>query len=181
MDAETLKSVRQALNLKGNNTKRPSRFIWEIIIVFVVFVISVLFINFRSIAIDYSGNITNAKTQIPAQSVPTIINGLAASTSIIVGFSIALIGATFREVIKTQQKATEVLIGCSGAFAFCFVLLFIAYDHLMMGGEGFLELAWKNAASSLACALFLLLFIFLFVAYAQEKTSEINFDKCANY
>jgi hypothetical protein len=155
------------------------------IIAFIVVIGWLLSVKFP---IDYSNGVAvngtvsenNARTAIQAQSVPTIVNGIVTSTSIIVAFSGALIGLFFREVFNDDKRGKEVLIIFATLFAVPFVFLFFAYYSIAIGGQfmgvTFLENAWRYALFSLSTALFLILFILLFVAYAIENPNKIHLD-----
>ncbi len=159
--------------------KNNSKTIVTIVLAMAIFafIIAVVWIVTVKFPIDYdNGNAVNstvaennAKSMIQAQTVPTIVNGIATSTSIIIGFSATLIGLFFREVVQEDKKAKEVLIIFCLLFVFSFVFLFFAYFNLANGGQNLLENAWRNALFGLIISLFLLLFVFLFFAYTYEQ------------
>jgi hypothetical protein len=134
------------------------------------------------IKIDYTnGNIDNstialenAQTMIEAQTVPTVINGIATATSIIIGFGGAIIGLFIRDFFQ-DTKTKEILIAFFALpFTVSIVLLNWAYNYLAMGGQGFLDIARRNALDAFVTALFLLLFLFLFFAYVGENKESIK-------
>ncbi len=115
-----------------------------------------------------------AQTMIQAQTVPTIINGITTATSIIVAFSIGLIGIMFRGLFKDNQRAKEVFVIFAVLFVFSLAFLFSANVTLATGGnvifgKSFLETAWTQALVGFAISLFLLLFVFTFIANEYEN------------
>lgn len=95
-----------------------------------------------------------AKIEIQAQTVPTVINGIATLTGVIVGFSGAILGILVRDFLQSDKKAKEAMIGSFG---------------LAVGGQDFLKIAWGYAFDGLITSLFQLLFVFLFFAYIMEN------------
>jgi len=129
------------------------------------------------INIDYTnGNslnstiaLDNAKTFIEARTVPTVINGIATVTSIIIGFSGTTIGLLIKDILQDISKEKEVvLVILALPFATSLAVLYSAYIDLSIGGQGFLELAWRYALTSMAVAFFALLFTLLIFDYLND-------------
>ncbi len=120
---------------------------------------------------DSNNAAANATAQIAiqAQTVPTVINGIATLTGIVVGFSGAILGIMLKDFIQ-GRKAKEIMMGFFFLpFLFPMILLFFAYYNLAVGGRIFLAISWGYALDAFIIAIFQLLFIFLFYAYVTEN------------
>ena len=77
------------------------------------------------------GNVVFAKVGL--QNIPTLINGITASTSIIVAFSSGIIAYMFRELFPNDRKAKIAFFGISISFIYIFTYLFWVYVLLAIG------------------------------------------------
>jgi uncharacterized membrane protein len=141
------------------------------------FAISVLFVvgGIVQPSIDYSDNRTDVRNKIAAQNVPTVINGITTSTSIIIGFTGTLMGI-LREMFRNNNKKKEALVAFAVLIPLSVVFLFYANFYLAMGGQNFLELAWRSALLALVISIFNLLFLFLALASEMEKPEADNVE-----
>jgi hypothetical protein len=131
----------------------------------ILFIIVMLWVRLGlQIRIDYTNS--NGMTAIEARTVPTIINGIATVTSIIIGFSGTAVGLLIKNFLEDISKGKEaLLIVLILPFAGSLGILYNAYIELSMGGQGFLELAWRDALTAMVVAFFSLLFILLWFNY----------------
>ncbi|MCJ7631367.1 hypothetical protein MUP77_03040, partial [Candidatus Bathyarchaeota archaeon] len=107
--------------------------------------------NTTVIIID--GNVVFAK--IALQNIPSIINGITTSTSIIVAFSGAVIGFMVRDLFQSDKKARIVFFGVLVSFIYVFMYLFWVYAFLTMGGVD-LALRWSLDGLLLSLLIFVL-------------------------
>ena len=151
----------------------------------ILFISAMIWVLFgMEIKIDYSNNnlngttaLYNAQTLIEARTVPTVINGIATVTSIIIGFSGTTIGLLIKSFLQKVSKEREAYYLLSFAFPFAgsLALLYLAYTSLLMGGQGFLESSLRNALAAMVLALSNLLFIILIFSYVNDyKKPEKN-------
>jgi uncharacterized membrane protein len=161
----------------------------QLLLLFTIFSIVLLSVSVAKFPIDYTNgkadNSTvaenNAKTMIEAQTVPTIINGVAATTSIIIGFSAALIGIVFRELFSNDKIARDLLIAFLTLFIISIFSLFNSYYSLTVTGQFNLENALRSSMLALTFSIFLLLFVFLFVFILNGRNQLIDYEYCRNY
>ncbi len=78
-----------------------------------------------------NGNVVFAK--IGLQSIPTLINGITTSTSIIVAFSGAFMAFMAREIFQTDRKMKTAFTVISVSFIYIFGYLFWVYIFLAVG------------------------------------------------
>lgn len=86
------------------------------------------------------GNVQFAK--IALQNIPTLINGITTSTSIIVALSGAVIGFMIRELFQSDKKAKIAFFGVFFSFIYIFMYLFWVYVLLAEGAVD-LSLRWS--------------------------------------
>jgi hypothetical protein len=91
--------------------------------------------------------------KISLQNVPTIINGITASTSIIVGFSGAVIGIVIRELFQNDKKAREYFLGVLALFIYTFGFQFWVYSLLVSGAVDW-ALRWSLSGLLLSLLIF---------------------------
>ena len=132
-----------------------------------------VYINFwLPVNFDYSSNSTSIETKLSVQSVPTVINGIIASTSVIVGFSGVFMGLMYREVNKKNEIAGEVVL----AFSIIFILPiwneFNAFRAFAIGGTYFLEYGFKSALSGFVSSVFTLFLVVLLVSKIMRSIAE---------
>lgn len=121
---------------------------------------------FFPIPIDYSGlpiNGTGQPTKIAAQTVPTLVNGIATITSIIAAFGGVMLGIMFRDVSKSGQEAKRTFFSLIGYFLIAIGFLFGAYCFLV---SGFFEWAVRCSIGGFLIALAGILLLYL--AKAEE-------------
>jgi len=106
-----------------------------------------------------------------ALTVPTVINGIATVTSIIIGFSGTTIGLIFKDLLEEITKEKEAVLAVLALpFVGSLAILYNAYIALSMGGIDFLERSWRYALNALIVALFSLLFsLLLFTFLSNHK------------
>jgi putative exporter of polyketide antibiotics len=163
--------------------KNHSYFLKVVLLFWIIGLLIITYVIFiAKFPIDYTnGNAVNstiaennARTMIQAQSVPTVINGIIASTSIIITFSGVIIGLIYREVLQNDNKLKELLIAFTVLFIFSFGYMFYAYNSLATGGQDFLSNSWRSAWLGFTYSLFLLMFIFLFIAFSMKAKKSIE-------
>jgi hypothetical protein len=119
-------------------------------------------------------NIGNGANQIAPNIVPTIINGITTSTSIIIGFSATIIGIMMRDFFQENRKAKFIMITYIAA-SFIYVTALLPFAYFWMTID--LVTAWKFALIGLFAALFVMLFVFLFfliVHVNPPKRKQLN-------
>jgi hypothetical protein len=107
--------------------------------------------------IGYNGVISNATLfgityQLKFDSVPTIINGVTASTSIIIGFTGAIIGLFYRQ-FENNTQVKNILLYSAFYELVPLTFLFLVYNFLLLG-----YVDWAIRLSLVAFALSLLTF-----------------------
>jgi uncharacterized membrane protein YqjE len=119
------------------------------------------------ISIDTASTSSNATFQISVQSVPTVINGIATVTSIVVGFTAAVVGLVVREILGHGEKEEKLRRYMIGGLLFLFpsilLLDFWAYINLLMGEEWRFVLAITTSLEAFVLALLVLVSIFILV------------------
>jgi hypothetical protein len=140
-------------------------FIGAFIAVIIFFAVSLVEVNERNPNI---GTNSTDLTQINAQSVPTIINGVTTSTSIIIAFSGTVIGIMIRDFLQDNKAAKYSLLIFFGIpLVTSATFLFSTYYQLTFAGIDSLKTAWKYSLSGLVSAFFVLFFVFLFFIFVQ--------------
>ena len=103
--------------------------------------------------------------KIEIQAIPTLINGITASTSIIVGFFTAFIAITLRGFVKTESRNWEFPVGLMVLLFLPLFSLFITFIDITMGQP---ESALKVALTGLIAILFA---CYMVMIYTVEKLS----------
>jgi hypothetical protein len=152
-------------------------FLFDGIIIGSFFVLLVAILGFfLTPNVNYEGSIngTNffygATHSLQPDSIPTIINGITAVTSIIIAFSGAVIGLVYREDFK-DKLSKIVLLGFLLYFAFPFAFLFTVYYSLMYGAFNF-ALKWALDALVIALTEFVLSMLVIFSRFDSHKERE---------
>lgn len=149
---------------------------WAVIsIVFAV--VAVWIVYWYQPLIDYTGvpaNTTNqVTTPIAAQTVPTVINGIITSASVIIGFSGSVIGILFRDFFKEDRKAGTFFILVILLFTFAFLYPWGAYILLTIG---LFVVALRWALLEFIASLYIFIFTILIslnrLNLAKETKSE---------
>jgi hypothetical protein len=94
------------------------------------------------------GDVMFAKVGL--QNIPTIINGITTSTSIIVAFNGVVIAYMIRELFPTDRKAKIAFFGVFFAFVYVFLYLFWIYLFL---ATGVIDLALRWSLNGLLLSL----------------------------
>lgn len=108
-------------------------------------------------------------------TIPTVINGITAVTSIIIGFSGATVGLVYREEFKTDKNVRSFLLLLTFFSVIPLVFLLGVYSALINGA---LDYALKSALVALYLALFdfilamLVVFHFFIPSLTKDKESE---------
>jgi hypothetical protein len=107
------------------------------------------------------------------ETIPTVINGITAVTSIIIGFSGAIIGLVYREDFKKDKKAKRGLLALAFYSVIPLTFLLIVYNSLIYGA---LDFALKIALFALIFALldFILSMLAVFVRLDLEKDKGVR-------
>jgi hypothetical protein len=113
------------------------------------------------------GHIMLAK--IPLQNVPTVINGITTSTSVIVGFTGTIIGLMVKEIFKNDKKMRRALIYVSFFVGITFVYLFLVYLFLV---GGLLEFALRTAVVGFLATLLVFVLTVSLGIYRMTKSDE---------
>lgn len=120
---------------------------------------------------SWLGDTISAKIAI--QTVPSIINGITASTSIIIAFSGAVIGIMFRDVFKNDRKARTFLLVVIFYFALPLMYQFVVYTFLIMG---FLDWALRWALDGFLLSMMIFMFAMLSVFHRLGLGKETEPD-----
>ena len=107
-------------------------------------------------------------SKISLQSVPTIINGITASISIIIGFSGAAIGIMVREIFRNDKKARQYYLSILFLFIYAFAYQLWVYQ-MLISGDVDIALRWS------LCGLLLSILIFgsvMIVAYYRIELQK---------
>lgn len=133
------------------------------IVVLLSFVIPLFWIN------GINPNIgPDSATQIGLQTVPTIINGITTSTSIIVGLSATILGIMIRDLLQNNEKAKFVMLIFMGiAIIYSLLNIYQAYYQLSFVTINSFIQAWKDALSGLVSSFAVLFSIFLVFIYIR--------------
>jgi hypothetical protein len=160
----------------------PRTFAFYMIIVVVL--MSILIMTLVTIYKPYVGyeGVTNSTSlfgtqyQLSFDSVPTIINGIATSTSIIIGFTGAIIGI-FYQIFKDNLEMRNILLTSAFLESIPLTLLFIVYDILIMG---YVDSALRLALIAFAYALLTFAIVMLGSFYRLAKKRKISEPQSTN-
>jgi hypothetical protein len=131
-------------------------------------------INYDTNATNLDGyNLFFGETySLQATTVPTVINGLTAVTSVIIGFSGAVIGLIYREDFNKDKRSKLMLLGFLFYFILPLVFLLIVYNALLYGALSF-ALKWALNALVLALAELILSMLAIFYRLDGEKNNPV--------
>ena len=125
------------------------------------------------------GNVVFAKVGL--QNIPTLINGITTSTSIIVAFSGGIIAYMLRELFPNDRKAKIAFFGISVSFIYIFSYLFWVYIFL---ATGVVDTALRWSLDGLLLSMLIFVGTVLLGYYrldnAQEKKPEKPASEEAN-
>lgn len=105
---------------------------------------------------------------IDEQAVPTLVNGITSSMSIVVGFCGAIVGIMFREIGTNPKTKRNLLISLIALMA-PITFLWTTYSFLAMG---FYSLAVRYSLSGLILTLYIFIMLLVFVAEALSSQLE---------
>ncbi len=170
----------------GKNTKLNKYFLYAII-VSITFIGTTIWVQFAlNPQIDTTGASNGTITvfgntwriAIPFQTVPTIINGITASTSIIIAFSGAFIGIMFREIFKDDKESKTILLGVLLLFSTPLAYQYVVYTYLALG---FLDWALRWSLEGFLLSLTMLILTMILVTRKLDLDKEINFETARDY
>jgi hypothetical protein len=118
------------------------------------------------------GNVVFAKVGL--QNIPTLINGITTSTSIIVAFSGGFIAYMLRELFQTDRKAKIAFFGVFFSFIYVFAYLFWVYIFLATGA---IDVALRWSLDGLLLSLLILVGAALLGYYRFDNPQEKKSDK----
>ena len=120
---------------------------------------------------------TTALNEITAQSVPPMINGIATSTSIIIGFSATVCGIIIGSFARNNRKVFGFLIGALSSLTLPLLLLFWSFRLLAIGEFSF-GMALKSTWNAFLYSFFILICIFTFAIFlANERNPKLKKEK----
>ena len=107
------------------------------------------------------------------QTIPTVINGITAVTSIIIALSGAILGLVYREDFSKEKRSKVALLGFLFYFIVPFTFLLIVYNALIYGA---LIFALKYALDALILALveFALSMLAIFWRLDSQKNDKLD-------
>ena len=107
------------------------------------------------------------------ETLPTVINGITAVTSIIIGFSGAIIGLVYREDFKENRKVRLLLLALAFYSVIPLTFLLVVYNSLAYGALDF-ALKWALYALTLALLDFIVTMLSVFSRLSLEKDTELG-------
>lgn len=162
----------------------PRAFVFYLIIVIVLMsVLIIILATIFSPYVSYEG-VTNrtlpfvgTQYQLSFNSVPTIINGITASTSIIIGFTGAIIGIIF-QIFKDNIEMRNILLISAFLESFPLLLLLIVYIVLT---QGFVDSALRLSLVAFAYSLLIFAIVMLgsFLRLARKGKTSIRTETSA--
>lgn len=105
---------------------------------------------------------------IQPESIPTIVNGLTAVTSVIIGFSGAVLGLVYRQDFTADHRSKATILAYLFYFAIPFTFLLIVYNALIYGALNF-ALTYALNAVVLALTEFVLSMLAIFYKLDKDK------------
>ena len=151
------------------NLGSPRTIATYLIILFAFLVAAIISVLVMTPNINYS-NATNVSGlyKINYDSIPTIINGITAVTSIIIGFTGAIIGI-FYQAFK-EDETSKSLLYISAFYAVApLSILFVVYYTLLLG---FIEVPLKLALIALGLSLINIITVILGSFYRLSQKSK---------
>jgi len=147
--------------------------LWAIIVAIVFLVIIITIGLFQTPFVNYEGAVNGTNLSygnvhaLQYGTVPTIINGMTAVTSIIIGFSVAIIALVYREhfIRDIRDKSALLILAFYSVIPLTFLV--VVYNSLIYGALDF-ALKWASYALLLSLAEF----IFSMLAIYQRLSSQ---------
>lgn len=122
------------------------------------------------VAIIWAGIFLNIN--VNDQSIFTLVNGITASTSVIVGFSGTIIGIMYREAKEKQDnKARMFLFKAIVVLMIPLIMLWTTYCFLVMGGI-WTSVAVRYGLDGLIMAFYVFSVVVVFIA--EQLSTEIE-------
>lgn len=115
--------------------------------------------------------------EVSLQSIPTVINGITASTSIIIGFIGVMIGLLYREVFFKEEKTRTLLLYVAFFMGIPLAYLSLVYNFLIIG---WLDTALRMALAGLILSIFVFVLISLYVGFRMDE-KEKKYKKLDNW
>jgi glucan phosphoethanolaminetransferase (alkaline phosphatase superfamily) len=106
--------------------------------------------------------------------IPTVINGITASTSIVIGFTGVVMGLFYRDVFAKDEKMKSMLMGLTLYLAIPIAYLLTVYAWLVVVD---FDSSLKIAFTGLILSLFIFIFMLFFVGYNLEKNQQRQSQK----
>ncbi|MCW4000423.1 MAG: hypothetical protein NWE93_09300 [Candidatus Bathyarchaeota archaeon] len=128
--------------------------------------------------ISINDTITNTTTlnEISAQTAPTVVNGIIASTSVIIGFMATFSGIFLTNISKDDRKTVAFIITVLANIPLIVIFLFFSLLNIA-GGEVFFGLAIKLAWMAFLLALFMIVSIFIVATYVIHERERLSGSK----
>jgi hypothetical protein len=164
--------------------KKTVYFYWALITALLFIALIVVFGAYLTPNINYEGvingtNLIFGQTHpLQPETIPTIINGITAVTSIIIAISGAILGLVYREDF-TDRRSKLSLLGFVFYFAVPFTFLLIVYNSLIYGSLNF-ALTWALDALVLALAEFVLSMLSIYNKLDSNKEKEMENPSIGN-
>jgi FtsH-binding integral membrane protein len=114
-------------------------------------------------AILYNGFVMHP--QIDKSYLPTVVNGITASTSIVLGFAGVMLGLLYHEIFSKDEKTRSTLIALAFIFSIPIIYLYSVYSSLVSGD---FDSATRIAFTGLIIASFAFIIIIIFASYRIE-------------
>ena len=141
----------------GNKTKNKTRFIIRFVLVAGIFVFALVYNEYLM------------QTKIDVAYISTVINGITASTSIVLGFAGIILGLLYREIFKNDEEAKTFLFGIAVIFS---IPIFYLYSVYLFLATGNFNLSIRTAFTGLIIASFAFIAMILFTAYRISAKEE---------
>jgi uncharacterized membrane protein YqjE len=129
----------------------------------------------NSTAVIIGDNVVFAK--ISLQNVPTVINGITASTSIVIGFIGVVVGILMREIFKDESKTKVFFLLMAFLLAVPLAYLSTVYTFLIMG---LVDWAVRWALDGLVLSLFMFVIIMLFAFHRLTSGKEPSLENASS-
>jgi hypothetical protein len=157
--------------------KGVNKFLVQAGIVTLVFSVAILAIGFcLKPFVNYEGatngmSIYGTTYELQYETIPTVINGMTAVTSIIIGFSGAMVSLVYREHFKKDPKAKLQLLGLAFYSAIPLTMLAVVYNSLIFGALEF-SLKFALYALLLSLAFFIISMLTIFYSISLKDNPE---------
>jgi hypothetical protein len=183
-EAQELNSNASILESREEKNTKLSIYLIYALVIFGAFLILIVFNqlilhpqiditnNPNSTAIIVGDNVVWAK--ISLQNVPAVINGITASTSIVIGFIGVVVGILVREIFKGESKAKIFLLLMAFLLTVPLTYLSTVYSFLLLG---YVDWAIRWALNGLVLSLFIFVVIMLFAFHRLTSGKKAGLEK----